>query len=74
MTKKIFKGIVVSDKPDKTVVVRVDRYVRHKKLEKVYRRSKKYHVHDPENRYKEGDKVILEEAGPVSKNKKWRVT
>lgn len=71
MAKKILKGIIVSDKPDKTVVARVDRFVRHKRLEKVYRVSKKYFVHDPENKYRAGDKVAIEESRPFSKKKRW---
>ena len=73
MPKKVLQGIVVSDKMDKTVVVLVSRTVQHPKYNKRMHRSKKFKVHDPENRYKEGDKVSIVECQPISKLKRWRV-
>jgi small subunit ribosomal protein S17 len=71
--KKIFNGVVVSDKMDKTVVVRVEHTVVHPKYKKRYIRSKKYKAHDEKNQYKTDDKVTIIEARPLSKDKKWRV-
>lgn len=70
---RLFSGIIVSDKMDKTVVVLIDRYKEHPKYKKRYKISKKYKVNDSKNEYKEGDKVIIQECRPISKNKKWRV-
>ncbi|BBO99876.1 30S ribosomal protein S17 [Sulfuriferula nivalis] len=66
-------GRVVSDKMDKTVTVLVERKVKHPVLGKVIRRSKKYHAHDQNNDYHEGDLVIIEESKPISKTKTWMV-
>ncbi len=73
MPKRILQGIVVSDKTDKTVVVRVERRFTHPLLKKVVRRSKKYQAHDEANKYKTGDTVVIEESRPISKNKRWVV-
>lgn len=73
MPKRILQGIVVSDKTDKTVVVRVERRFTHPLLKKVVRRSKKYQAHDEANKYKTGDTVVIEESRPISKNKRWIV-
>lgn len=70
---RMLKGTVVNDKMDKTVTVLVNRYKKHPKYEKRYKVSKKYQAHDRENKYKVGDKVIIQEGRPVSKQKKWRV-
>jgi small subunit ribosomal protein S17 len=70
---KTLSGIVVSDKMDKTVVVKVDRYVKHEKYKKYYTISKKYKAHDEENKYKTGDKVEIAETRPISKDKKFKV-
>jgi len=67
------KGVIVSDKMDKTVVVSVDRYKEHSKYKKRYRISKKYKAHDPKNKYKKGQKVIIHESKPISKDKRWKV-
>ena len=67
-------GRVVSDKMDKTVTVLVERKVKHPVLGKVIRRSKKYHAHDQNNDYHEGDLVLIEESKPLSKTKTWLVT
>jgi small subunit ribosomal protein S17 len=71
--KRILKGIVVSDKMDKTIVVSVERIKQHPRYKKRYKVSKKYKAHDPENKYKIGDKVSIQESRPVSKDKKWIV-
>lgn len=66
-------GTVVSDKMDKTVTVSVTRYVKHPKYGKYMRITKRYKSHDPANTYKEGDRVIIEECAPISKDKRFRV-
>lgn len=74
--KKIFrtkKGTIVSDKMDKTAVVKVDRLKEHPRYKKRYRISRRYKAHDPKNEYKVGDKVIIQECRPLSKGKKWRI-
>jgi small subunit ribosomal protein S17 len=73
MPKRVLQGVVVSDKNDKTVVVRVERRFTHPVLTKTVRRSKKYQAHDPENKFKVGDQVSIEEAAPISKTKRWVV-
>jgi len=73
MPKKILKGEVVSDKMEKTVVVKVDQFRAHPKYKKRYRISKRYKVDDPENKYKVGDKVLIADTRPKSKDKKWKV-
>ena len=73
MPKKILNGIVVSDKPNKTVTVLVERKYQHPVLKKVMKARKKYNAHDEENKYKTGDKVSIRESKPFSKNKKFEV-
>jgi small subunit ribosomal protein S17 len=73
MPKRVLQGTVVSDKNDKTVVVRVERRFTHPLLKKTIRRSKKYHAHDEGNVHKVGDTVSIEETKPISKNKRWVV-
>lgn len=73
MPKRVLTGTVVSEKGDKTVVVRVERKVKHPLYGKIIRRSKKYHAHDEANAYHEGDTVRIEETAPVSKLKTWKV-
>ena len=73
MPKRILQGTVVSDKNDQTVVVNVERRFTHPVMKKTVRRTKKYHAHDPENRFKEGDEVRIVECAPISKNKRWAV-
>ena len=73
MPKRILTGTVVSDKNDKTIVVKVERKVKHPLYGKIIRRSKKYHAHDDANVAKEGQTVRIEECAPVSKNKSWRL-
>ena len=67
-------GRVVSNKMDKTVTVLVERKVKHPVIGKVIGRTKKYHAHDENNAYSEGDVVVIEECRPLSKTKAWRVT
>ena len=69
----ILKGVVVSDKMDKTVVVSVSRFIKHPKYGKFYSQNKKYKAHDEENKYKVGDKVEIIETRPISKDKKFKV-
>jgi len=66
-------GQVVSDKMDKTVTVRVERYVKHPLYKKYVRRSTKLHAHDEENQCRTGDVVSIEQCRPLSKNKSWRL-
>lgn len=73
MPKRVLEGIVVSDKMEKSITVRVDRYVKHPIYKKFIKRSKKYMAHDENNIFKEGDKVKILESRPLSKNKKWQV-
>ena len=73
MPKKTLKGIVVSDKPNKTITVVVERKYQHPVLKKVIKAKKKYNVHDENNKYKNGDKVSIKECKPYSKSKKFEV-
>jgi small subunit ribosomal protein S17 len=70
---KILKGVVVSDKMDKTVVVSVSRFLKHPKYGKYYQVNKKYKAHDAENKYHIGDKVEIMETKPISKDKHFKV-
>jgi small subunit ribosomal protein S17 len=65
------QGVVVSDKNDKTIVVKVERRLRHPVLKKTVRLSKKYHAHDDKNEAKTGDVVRIQESRPLSKQKRW---
>jgi len=71
--KQSMTGKVVSDKMDKTVVVKVDSKRRHKKYKKTYTVSKKFKAHDENNEYKVGDRVVIESIKPVSKDKNFKV-
>ncbi len=71
--KSTLKGVVVSDKMDKTVVVSVSRFIKHPMYGKFYKVSKKYKAHDEENKYKTGDNVEIVETRPISKDKKFKV-
>ena len=73
MPKKILTGVVVSDKPDKTITVLVERKYQHPLLKKVVKVKKKYSAHDEKNKFKNGDKVSIIESKPFSKNKKFQV-
>ena len=73
MPRRVMQGIVVSDKMDKTVTVKVERRVIHSLYKKFIRRSKKYYAHDENNACKVGDVVFIRECKPISKNKRWEV-
>ena len=73
MTKKRLTGTVISNKMQKTVVVRVERIKEHPRYKRRYRFHKKYKAHDEKGEYKVGDRVIIEECRPISKEKRWRV-
>jgi small subunit ribosomal protein S17 len=73
MPRRVMQGVVVSDKQDKTVVVKVERRVMHPLYKKFIKRSKKFAAHDPENVCKEGDQVRIRECRPISKRKRWEV-
>ena len=73
MPKRVLSGTVVSDKADKTVVVRVERRVKHPLYGKIIKLSKKYHAHDEANAYRAGEQVRIEERAPISKLKTWEV-
>ena len=73
MTKRVLSGVVVSDKNDKTVVVKVKRKYIHPFFKKVISSSKKYHAHDENNEFKTGDNIKIIESKPYSKNKQWKV-
>ncbi len=71
--KNKMQGVIVSDKMEKTVVVQVERVKEHPRYKKRIKVHKKYKAHDENNSYKEGDKVVIEDCRPISKDKKWRV-
>ena len=73
MPKRILQGTVVSNKGEKTIVVKVERRFRHPLLDKIVRRSKKYHAHDESNQIQVGDIVRIQECRPISKLKNWTV-
>ena len=73
MPKKVLKGTVVSDKPNKTITVLVERKYQHPLFKKIIKSKKKYNAHDENNKYKNGDKVAIIECKPYSKNKKFEV-
>ena len=73
MPKKILTGTVVSDKPNKTITVMVERKYSHSLLKKVVKVKKKYNAHDEKNKFKKGDKVSIIECRPLSKNKRFQV-
>jgi small subunit ribosomal protein S17 len=73
MPKRILQGVVVSDKNKQTVIVEVERRFTHPLLGKTVRRSKRYHAHDAQDRFKSGDTVRIQECRPMSKLKRWEV-
>jgi len=73
MVKKERIGVVVSDKPEKTVVVAIQTRYQHPKYGKILLKTKRYMAHDEENKSKAGDLVLLEESSPYSRNKKWKL-
>ena len=73
MPKRILQGVVTSDKNEQTITVLVERRFTHPLLHKTVRSSKKYRAHDPQNTYKAGDVVRIQECAPSSKMKRWEV-
>lgn len=73
VNRKSATGVVVSDKMDQTIVVRVERTVQHEMYKKYIKRSTKLHVHNPDNKAKMGDTVKIEETRPISKTKTWKL-
>ena len=71
--KRKLKGIVVSDKMQKTRVVEVERFIKHAKYQKYFKSSNKFKAHDENNEYKSGDRVVIEETRPLSKEKRWKI-
>ena len=71
--RKELEGVVISNRMQKSVVVRVDRQVRHPLYQKIVHRSSKFMAHDEENKCRVGDRVVIRETRPISKNKCWRV-
>tara|TARA_B100001123_G_C14621441_1_gene753943 strand:- start:266 stop:553 length:288 start_codon:yes stop_codon:yes gene_type:complete len=73
MPKRLLNGTVVSSSNNKSIIVEVTRRIKHKLYKKIIKRSKKYHAHDENNKYKIGDLVTIQESKPISKLKKWVV-
>ncbi|MEM7724155.1 MAG: 30S ribosomal protein S17 [Pseudomonadota bacterium] len=73
MPKRILTGTVTSDANAQTVTVSVERRFKHPVMQKTIRKSKKYRAHDPENTFKVGDTVRIQECAPISKSKRWEV-
>ena len=73
MPRRVMEGTVVSNKMEKTAVVKVERTFLHPLFKKTVRKSKKYRAHDAENKFKTGDTVRIEECAPISKTKRWTV-
>ncbi|HCI48543.1 MAG: 30S ribosomal protein S17 [Alphaproteobacteria bacterium RIFCSPLOWO2_01_FULL_45_8] len=73
MPRRVLKGVVVSDKADKTIIVKVDRRFMHQVYKKYITKSKRYAAHDEKNAFAEGDIVNIEECRPISKRKTWIV-
>lgn len=73
MPKRVLQGTVVSDKGDQTIIVKVERRLMHPTYKKFITRSKRYAAHDPENRFRTGDQVRIQECRPISKRKSWEV-
>ncbi len=73
MPKKVLTGVVISDKPNKTITVLVERKYQHPVLKKIVKVKKKYNAHDENNKFKNGDRVSIKESKPFSKNKKFEV-
>ncbi|MCX5832863.1 MAG: 30S ribosomal protein S17 [Deltaproteobacteria bacterium] len=71
--KRLITGVVISDKMEKTIIVRTERLVKHQVFKKYIRRHVKYKAHDERNECKAGDKVLIMESRPISKDKRWRV-
>jgi len=71
--KRKLEGIIVSDKMNKTRVVAITRLKKHPRYKKYYKITQRFKVHDEKNEYKSGDKVLIEETRPLSKEKRWRI-
>ena len=71
--KRLITGVVVSDKMEKTIIVRTERLVKHQVFKKYIRRHVKYKAHDERNECKVGDRVLIIESKPISRDKRWRV-
>ena len=71
--QRLLQGMIVSDKMDKTVVVEILRLKKHAKYKKYFKVTKKFKAHNPENQYHTGDKVVIGETRPMSKEKRWIV-
>lgn len=74
MIKRKLQGTIISDKMDKTRVVAITRFKKHPRYKKYYKITRKFKVHDEKNEYKTGDKVVIEETRPMSKEKRWKIT
>lgn len=72
MSKRQLKGLVVSDRMQKTVIVKVERIKKHQRYKKIYKIFKRYKAHDEKGEFKIGDKVVIEECRPLSKDKRWK--
>lgn len=70
---RVLRGVVVSDKMDKTVVVAVTRLKKHPKYKKYYKTTKRYKSHDETNKYQVSDNVLIREIKPISKEKRWEI-
>ena len=73
MPKRLLSGVVISANSNKTIVVKVTRRVKHKLYKKIISRSKNYHAHDENNKFKEGEIIKIIECNPISKKKRWKV-
>ena len=73
MPRRVMQGTVISDKPDKTIIVKVERRIVHPVYKKIIKRSKKFAAHDADNKHKIGDVVRIRECSPISKSKTWEV-
>lgn len=73
MSKRRIKGIIISDKMEKTVVVETEKVKKHPRYQKRYKVHKRYKAHDPREEYKIGDIVMIEECRPLSRQKRWRI-
>jgi small subunit ribosomal protein S17 len=73
MPRRVMQGTVISDKPDKTIIVKVERRIVHPVYKKIIKRSKKFAAHDADNKHKTGDVVRIRECSPSSKSKTWEV-
>lgn len=70
---RIIKGVVVSDKMQKTVILEVTRLIKHPKYKKYYKTTKRFKAHDEKGEFHVGDKVMIQETRPISKEKRWKV-